>query len=126
MKLKNYEILDIKEAFNRATSTLTLPIAIAWKRRLNYEKINNISRIIFEALDDVSKNYTDDKYSYIEEETGNRKVRDEYIAEFTQKRSEILNQETEIDIQMVDIEDLGDNLTISDSDMDTLAFMINK
>lgn len=126
MKFKNYEILDIKEAFNRATSTLTLPIAIAWKRRLNYEKINEISRIIFDALDDISKDFADDEHSIIDEETGNRKVRNEYMNEFAKRRTEILNQETEIDIQMVDIEDLGDNLTISDSDMDTLAFMINK
>jgi len=55
MKFKNYEILDLREAFNKVSNTLSLPIAIAWKRRLNYEKILNISSIIFKALDEISE-----------------------------------------------------------------------
>ena len=126
MKFKNYEILDIKEAFNKSTSTLALPIAIAWKRRLNYEKILEISRIIYNALDEVSEQFADDEHSYIDEENNMRKVRNEYMKEFENKKIEILEQETDIDIQMVNIEDLGENLNITDSDMNTLAFMINK
>ncbi len=126
MKFKNYEILDLREAFNKVSNTLSLPIAIAWKRRLNYEKILNISSIIFKALDEISEQYADDDHSFVEEETGMRKVKPEYMNEISKKRQEILDQETDIDINMINIEDLGDDICITDNDMNTLAFMINK
>jgi len=55
-----------------------------------------------------------------------RKVKPEYMNEISKKRQEILDQETDIDINMINIEDLGDDICITDNDMNTLAFMINK
>ena len=127
--MKNYEIVTIVNAFEKLkTSDETgplLPAAIAWKRRLNLSKLLDANRIINEALDEVSAKFSSDEYSIFDKEKGQRLVKPEFLEKYAKLRAEVLEQETELEIKKVKIEEIGD-IILSDSDMDTLAFMIEE
>lgn len=124
--MTNFEIIAIVNAYEDRKAkgtTLTLPAAIAWTRRLNLDKLYRAKSIIDEAMREIMTQYSDDTHST--EENGQRKVRPEYIAEFAKEQAEILSQETDVAIKKIHIEDLGE-INLSDSDMDTLAFMLEE
>lgn len=119
--MKNLEIVAIVNAYQKGTS-LKLPAAVAWKRRVNIDKLFKAKNLIDEALQEAREPYLDDEHS-VPMENGGRQILPEFVDAFAQAQSEILTQETDIDIKKVKIEDIGD-IEISDADMDTLAFMI--
>ncbi len=127
--MKNYEIVAIANAFAKLKNSdevgPILPAAIAWKRRLNLNKILEANRIIDEALDDVSAKFSDDDHSTFDEEKGQRLVKPEFLEEYAKLRTEILDQDTDIEVKKIKIEEIGDIL-LSEADMDTLAFMIEE
>ena len=124
--MKNIEILTIVNAYltqKEKSEGLKLPAAAAWKRRLNMDKLFHAKEIIDEAMREIWKKYADDEHA---DKDGNGwKVKQEYIEALAKEQAEILEQETDIDIRMIKIEDLGD-ITLTDADMDTLAFMLDK
>lgn len=127
--MKNYEIAAIINAFERLKNSdesgPLLPASVAWKRRLNLTKLIEANRVITEALDEVSNKYADDTHSYEDKEKGMRLVKQEFLADYAKARTEILEQETDVDIKKVKIDDIGD-VVLSETDMDTLAFMIEE
>ena len=113
---------------------LGLPAAVAWKRRVNMDKLFRAKGLIDEALREINDKYIDDDHSeeidiVYTDDSGmkktrkERRVKEEFIAEFTKARGDILLQDTELDVRKVKIEDLGD-VELTDEDMDTLAFML--
>lgn len=121
--MKNYEITAIVAAYQKGTS-MKLPASVAWKRRVNMDKIIRAKAIIDEALNEVRAPYLDDDHSTPMED-GGRQVKPAYVPAFVKAQTEILEQETDVDIKKVSIDALGD-IEISDSDMDTIAFMIEE
>ena len=121
--MKNSEIVNIITEYNKGT-TMKLPAAIAWKRRLNIDKLKKANDLILEAIREAREPFMDDEHSE-DMENGERKIFPQYVAEFIKATNDVLDQETDIDIKKVKIEDLGD-VTISDSEMETLAFMIEE
>lgn len=123
--MQNLEIVGIVNAYttNKGKDGVRLPAAVAWKRRVNLDKLFKAKAIIDEALREINERYADDEHSV--EEDGNRKVKPEYMADFVREQGEILAQDTEVDVRKVKIADLGD-IELSDADMDTLAFMIEE
>lgn len=121
--MKNIDILTIVTAFQKADGTLTLPAKVAWTRRVNLKKLSEAKAIIDEAMQEIQKKYADDEYSY--QDGDERKVKSEYMKSFVEEQSEILTQDTDVDIKKVSIEELGD-ITLADKDMDTIAFMIEE
>lgn len=121
--MKNIDILTIVTAFQKADGTLTLPAKVAWTRRVNYKKLSDAKAIIDEAMQEIQRKYTDDEHSVANGEQ--RKVKPEYVQEFIKEQNDILVQETDVDIKKISIEDLGD-ITLSDKQMDTIAFMIEE
>lgn len=121
--MTNLEILSIVTAYQNGTS-LKLPAAVAWKRRVNLDKLFRAKKLIDEALQEAREPFLDDLHS-TEAENGTRQILPKYIDAFVESQNEILTQDTDIDIKKVKIEDIGD-IEISDSDMDTLAFMIEE
>ena len=119
--MKNIDILTIVNAFQSADGTLSLPASVARTRRVNMKKLMDAKSIIDEALQEIQKKYADDEHS--EQDGEQRKVRPQYMAEFVKEQSDILLQETDVDIKKVPIEAIGD-MEITDKQMDTLAFMI--
>lgn len=121
--MKNVEIMSIVASYLKGTS-FKLPVSVAWKRRLNMDKLAKAKAVIDEALKEAVAPYLDDEHS-TESEDGGRAVKPEYLNEFYKVQEEILAQETDVDIKKISIEELGD-LELTDSDMDTLAFMIEE
>ena len=121
--MQNLEIVGIVNAYtaNKGKDGVRLPAAVAWKRRVNLDKLFQAKRVIDDALREINERYADDEHSV--EEDGNRKVKSEYTADFVREQGEILAQDTEVDVRKVKIEELG-NVELTDADMDTLAFMI--
>lgn len=101
---------------------MKLPAAVAWKRRVNMDKLFKAKALIDDAMKELSEKYADDEHS-VEGENGVRRVKEEYLPEYLKAQGEILAQETELDIRKVKIEDLGE-IELSDSDMETIGFMI--
>lgn len=123
--MKNLDILAITSAYTAQKENgegLWLPAAVAWKRRLNLDRLFRAKALIDEALKEVGQRYSDDEHSEATED-GNRKIKHEFMQEFVTAQGEILTQETPVDIQKVPIDAIGD-VELSDADMDTLAFMI--
>ena len=127
--MKNYEIVTIINAFDRLKNSNEsgplLPASVAWKRRLNLTKLLDANRVISDALNEVSEKFADDAHSYDDKEKNARLVKPEFMNEFARMRTEILEQETDVDIKKVKIEEIGD-IVLSEADMDTLAFMIEE
>lgn len=130
--MKNIEIMAIVNAYTAQKETgdgrgLTLPAAVAWKRRVNMDKLFAAKKLIDDALQEIQQKYGDDEHS--EENTdkdGNavRTIKKEFVAEFFKAQTDILEQDTDVDVKKVKVEDLKD-LTLSDADMDTIAFMLD-
>lgn len=124
--MKNLDIMAITNAYmaqKEKSEGLKLPAAVAWKRRLNMDKLFHAKEIIDEALREIAQKYADDEHA--DKDGTGWKVKQEYIEAFAKEQAEILRQETDIDIRTIKIEDLGD-ITLTDTDMDTLAFMLDK
>ncbi len=123
--MKNLDILAITNAYTvqkEKGEGLRLPAAVAWKRRLNLDKLFRAKALIDEALKEVAQRYSDDEHSEATED-GNRRIKSDFMKDFALAQGEILTQDTPVDIQKVPIDTIGD-VELSDSDMDTLAFMI--
>lgn len=113
---------------NEQIQSLKLPIAVAWKRRLNLNKLAKAKEVIDEAIQECQKKYATDEYSQaIKDENGQdiRRIKNQYILEYQKDYNDIMNQETDVDIKKVKIEDLGD-LILTDEELDSLAFMIEE
>ena len=122
--MKNIDIVTIVNAYQKSTGDLALPASIMWKRRLNLVKLSQAKQIIDEALREIDNRYMDDEHSLLTEKGDGRMVKPEYLAEFIRAKDEILSQDTDVDVKKILIDDLG-NITLTDAQMDTLAFMID-
>ena len=120
MAKKEQDAKDRKEGVY--VDEMKLPAAVAWKRRVNMDKLFKAKALIDDAMKELSEKYADDEHS-VEGENGVRRVKEEYLPEYLKAQGEILAQDTELDIRKVKIEDLGE-IELSDSDMDTIGFMI--
>ena len=119
--MKNIDILTIVTAFQKTDGTLTLPAKVAWTRRVNYKKLSDAKAIIDEAMQELQEKYIHEER--IDKNGEQMTVKPEFMPDFVREQSEILMQETDVEIKKVSIEELGD-ITLTDAQMDTLAFMI--
>lgn len=101
-----------------------LPAAIAWKKRLNIDKLLGARKIIDEAIKEIQEKYSDDERSTAGK-NDSRQVKPEYMEAFTKEQMDILDQDTDVTIKKVKISEL-EGLELTDSDMDTLMFMIEE
>lgn len=125
------QILDVysaSKADNKKVEELRLPAAVAWKRRVNLKRLIRAREVIDEALREIDQRYADDQHSdEVPAADGNRAraVKKEYLGEYMRERTDILMQDTDVTISAIKIGDL-DGLSLSESDMDTIAFMIEE
>lgn len=122
--MKNYEIQSICNALSRQQEDMKLPISVAWKRRQNIAKLLQANGMIDGALRDIQKAYADEEHS---DSLGNDswQIKPEFMDEYGKQVEELLNQDTEIVIQKVPLSAIGD-ITVSDAQLQTLAFMISE
>lgn len=138
--MKNYEIVNLVRTYvavrNAKTEEVKLPAAVAWKKRLNFDKLSHANELIVEAQKEINERYSDDEHSLevevtYKDEDGmtkkktERRVRDEFVTEFEKELKTLFDQETDVDIKKVKIDDLN-GVDLTDADMDTLWFMIEE
>ena len=95
--MKNYEIVNLVRTYvavrNAKTEEVKLPAAVAWKKRLNFDKLSHANELIVEAQKEINERYSDDEHSVevevaYKDEDGmmkkrpERRVRDEFVTEF--------------------------------------------
>lgn len=122
--MKNYDIAAVIKAYQTGTGDLALPAKAAWIRRVNIANLMKVKVIIDQAMREIHAKYSDDEHS-VADENGERKVKPEYLEEFAKEQADVLMQDTDVEIKKISIEELGD-VTLTDSQMDTLAFMIEE
>ena len=132
--MRNDDILFVVNSYYalKGKETVTLPAAVAWKRRLNLKDLVKASETINEALEEIKQKYSDDDHSSpktVKDANGNdtetRMVKSEFLADFIKEQQEVLTQETDVTIRKIKIEDLG-SIELSDDVLDTLDFMIEE
>ena len=104
------------------------------------KKLEEANKLYQEAVQEFEKKYIDDEHSYdnvSKDENGNpvldsegnevkiRSVKEEYLAEFSNGKNELLLQENEFNFMVVDIDDFGD-VNLEYSDIEMLSFMIDE
>ena len=136
--MKNLEIIAIVDNYtamrNAAAKArqegkddpeIKLPAPIAWKQRVNMDKLFHTRGIIQEALKEIYEKYTDETHGEEPEEGKPRVPKPEYMDAFLKEQNEILKQDTDVEIRKVKVEDLG-TVGLTSSEMDTLYFMIEE
>lgn len=133
--MKNDDILLVVNSYNALKSketSVVLPAAVAWKRRLNIKELIKASETIDEALRELSAKYEDDDHSETKTVTSSdgveqeaRIVKPEFISEYLTAQREILMQDTDVNVRKIKIEELGD-INLSDEFLDTIEFMIEE
>lgn len=124
--MKNLEIATIVNAYiarHKDGEGIRLPAKVAWMRRVNMDKLFHAKGIIDSAMKEISQKYADDEHSVMDDDGRNRMVKPEYLKDFLAEQTEIMEQDTEVDIRKVSIAELG-SIELSDADMDTMAFML--
>lgn len=138
--MKNFEIVDITNSYlklkNSDKVSMSLPIVVSWKRRVNLKKLLKIRDTIFEAVSELDKLYFDEDHSTELTDSDGKKIKDangenlravkeEFREEYVTKKKELFDAETDVEIKKVKLEDLKD-VTLSDDEMNTLMFMIEE
>ena len=127
--MKNLEIVTIVNAYiarHKDGEGMKLPAKAAWTRRVNMDKLFHAKGIIDEAMKEILQKYSDEEHSEEKELEDGRKdrvIKPEYVADFRREQTEIMEQDTEVEIRKVSVSELG-NIELSDADMDTIAFML--
>ena len=139
--MKNYEIVDLVRTYiayrnDKSVPEVKLPAAVAWKKRLNFDKLSHANDLIIEAQKEISEKYLDDAHSEevevsYKDEDGmvkkrkDRRVLPEFREEFETELKNLFDQETDVDIKKVKIDTL-EGVELSDAEMDSLWFMIEE
>ena len=128
--MRNDDILFVVNSYYalKGKETVTLPAAVAWKRRLNLKELVKASETINEALEEIKQRYSDDEHSEPKANDSDkdaRIVKPEFISEFIKEQKEVLTQDTDVTIRKIKIGEL-DGLSLSDEMLDTLEFMIEE
>ena len=135
-KFKNLEIVTIIKKIHDSAeqdkkmpeSAARLPFSVQWKKRLNLKSLTELQEIILEEEQRINEEYTDDDHSYIvKDEHGRemRRVKNAYIEEFSQKRADLYNTETDVEIHIVLPEELS-GVEFTDLQMDSIMFMVKE
>lgn len=134
--LKNSEITTIIKRIRSSAeqdekspdSAARLPFAVQWKKRLNFKELLRISEIISEEEQKIDSAYLDDGHSYqAKDASGNdiRRIKNSYIAEFSRKKAELYDAETDVEIRTVSPDELYGAM-LTDLQMDAIAFMVEE
>lgn len=125
--MTNNEVKSIVDAYTKIKENGTdskIPVRAAWTRRKNLKKIMEAYATYREAFVDLQQRYSDDEHS-VEHANGDRQIKMQYMPQYQKEVTELLNLEADVTVEKIKIEDLG-NCALSDTEMDTLAFMIEE
>lgn len=125
--MTNNEVKSIVDAYTKIKEKGTdskIPVRAAWTRRKNLKKIMEAYATYREAFADLQQRYSDDEHS-VEHANGDRQIKMQYMPQYQKEVTELLSLDADVTFEKIKIEDLGD-CVLSDTEMDTLAFMIEE
>lgn len=129
VSLTNQEILEALNKLEKAEKckTISLPIKQLWELKKNIGKLENVRKQFLSMSADLEKEYTDDGHS-VETKLENgdvvRAVKKEYLEEFVQKKTELLQAGSDLELSLFSLGDLdGGDFTLEV--LDALAVFID-
>lgn len=127
--LKNYEIINILNSLYGEDSLINskdpdkkLPVKILWKINGNIKTLKGIQERIQEEESKINEDYFNDEKSEMSAE-GGQIIKEEYRAEFINKKNELMSIENEVNLSMINLNEI-ENLDFVPSDFMSIEFMI--
>ena len=126
--LSNYDVITLDALFNKTENILNNPekflsIKFLWALENNVSKIRDAANNIRDFKQKIDEQYIGDEYSTIDEEKQMRRVKPEYLQEYSDKINSLYAETSDFDFRPIYIEDIEDK-DISGEDFQSIKVML--
>ena len=126
--LSNYDVITLDALFNKSENILNNPekflsIKFLWALENNVSKIREAANNIRDFKQKIDEQYISDEYSTIDEEKQMRRVKPEYLREYSDKINSLYAETSDFDFKPIYIEDIEDK-DISGEDFQSIKVML--
>ena len=126
--LSNYDVITLDALFNKSENILNNPekflsIKFLWALENNVSKIREAANNIRDFKQKIDEQYISDEYSIIDEEKQMRRVKPEYLQEYSDKINSLYAETSDFDFKPIYIEDIEDK-DISGEDFQSIKVML--
>ena len=126
--LSNYDVITLDALFNKSENILNNPekflsIKFLWALENNVSKIREAANNIRDFKQKIDEQYIGDKYSTIDEEKQMRRVKPEYLQDYSDKINSLYAETSDFDFKPIYIEDIEDK-DISGEDFQSIKVML--
>ena len=111
--LSNYDVITLDALFNKSENILNNPekflsIKFLWALENNVSKIREAANNIRDFKQKIDEQYIGDEYSTIDEEKQMRRVKPEYLQDYSDKINSLYAETSDFDFKPIYIEDIED------------------
>ena len=126
--LSNYDVITLDALFNKSENILNNPekflsIKFLWALENNVSKIREAANNIRDFKQKIDEQYISDEYSTIDEEKQMRRVKPEYLQDYSDKINSLYAETSDFDFRPIYIEDIEDK-DISGEDFQSIKVML--
>ena len=126
--LSNYDVITLDALFNKTENILNNPekflsIKFLWALENNVSKIRDAANNIRDFKQKIDEQYISDEYSTIDEEKQMRRVKPEYLQDYSDKINSLYAETSDFDFRPIYIEDIEDK-DISGEDFQSIKVML--
>ena len=126
--LSNYDVITLDALFNKSENILNNPekflsIKFLWALENNVSKIREAANNIRDFKQKIDEQYIGDEYSTIDEEKQMRRVKPEYLQDYSDKINSLYAETSDFDFKPIYIEDVEDK-DISGEDFQSIKVML--
>ena len=126
--LSNYDVITLDALFNKSENILNnqekfLSIKFLWALENNVSKIREAANNIRDFKQKIDEQYISDEYSTIDEEKQMRRVKPEYLQDYSDKINSLYAETSDFDFKPIYIEDIEDK-DISGEDFQSIKVML--
>lgn len=126
--LSNYDVITLDALFNKTENILNNPekflsIKFLWALENNVSKIRDAANNIKDFKQKIDEQYISDEYSTIDEEKQMRRVKPEYLQDYSDKINSLYAETSDFDFKPIYIEDIEDK-DISGEDFQSIKVML--
>ena len=126
--LSNYDVITLDALFSKSENILNNPekflsIKFLWALENNVSKIREVANNIKDFKQKIDEQYIGDEYSTIDEEKQMRRVKPEYLQEYSDKINSLYAETSDFDFKPIYIEDIEDK-DISGEDFQSIKVML--
>ena len=126
--LSNYDVITLDALFSKSENILNNPekflsIKFLWALENNVSKIREAANNIRDFKQKIDEQYIGDEYSTIDEEKQMRRVKPEYLQDYSDKINSLYAETSDFDFKPIYIEDIEDK-DISGEDFQSIKVML--